>query len=74
MTLVEERGELDFGLTLEPQKGIGIARGPSARAGSPSLRRIRRHGTPTLTRCCTRQGLPMVIRATTPGRLIVSRR
>jgi 4-amino-4-deoxy-L-arabinose transferase-like glycosyltransferase len=72
MTLVEERGELDFGLRMEPQKGIATLDAFSTRWLTESAAlAVMEPDTYALLRA---QGLPMVIRASSPGRLIVSRR
>jgi len=72
MTLVEERNELDFGLTLEPQKGIDSLGAFSARwLAEPAALAVMEPDTYALLHA---QGLPMVIRARSPSRLMVSRR
>ena len=72
MTLVEERGELDFGLTLEPQKGIGTLGAFSTRwLAEPAALAVMEPDTYALLHA---QGLPMVIRASSPSRLMVSHR
>jgi len=72
MTLVETRGELDFGLRLEPEKGLGSLEAFGARWGTePDALALMEPDTYALLQ---RQGLPMVVRATSPERLIVSRR
>jgi hypothetical protein len=71
VTLVEYRGELDFGQTLEPAKSIATLAAfiPLWRAGPQALAVLER---PTYRQLQT-QGLPMVIRASSPRTLIVSR-
>jgi 4-amino-4-deoxy-L-arabinose transferase-like glycosyltransferase len=71
VTLVEYRGELDFGQTLEPGKAIGTlaAFTPVWRDSTQALAVLER---PTYQQLQT-QGLPMVIRASSPRTLIVSR-
>lgn len=72
MTLVDTRGELDFGLTLEPQKSLASL--------EDFVVRWRRELDalavlePDTYALLQRQALPMVVRARTPERLIVSRR
>jgi len=70
MTLVESRGELEFGLMLQPDKAVTlpafIARWV---AGSDALA-LMEPDTYALLRA---EGLPMVVRARSPERLIVSR-
>jgi 4-amino-4-deoxy-L-arabinose transferase-like glycosyltransferase len=72
MTLVDTRGELDFGLALEPQKTLSslAAFAPRWRRESDALAVME----PDTYALLERQGLPMVVRASVPGRLIVSRR
>jgi 4-amino-4-deoxy-L-arabinose transferase-like glycosyltransferase len=72
VTLVEYRGELDFGQTLEPAKSIGSLAAFTARwrDSGQALAVIER---PTY-RQLQAEGLPMVIRASSPRTLIVSRR
>jgi len=71
VTLVEYRGELDFGQTLEPDKSIGTLAAFATlwRNSTQALAVLER---PTYRQLQT-QGLPMVIRATSPRTLIVSR-
>ena len=71
VTLVEYRGELDFGQTLEPDKAIATLAAFTTlwRNGAQALAVLER---PTYQQLQT-QGLPMVIRATSPRTLIVSR-
>jgi 4-amino-4-deoxy-L-arabinose transferase-like glycosyltransferase len=72
MTLVHERDELDFGLTLEPQKGIDTLDAFTTRwMAEPEALALMQPDTYSMLHAA---GLPMVIRATSPGRLIVSRR
>jgi 4-amino-4-deoxy-L-arabinose transferase-like glycosyltransferase len=72
MTLVETRGELDFGLRLEPEKGLGSLEAFVARWGTePDALALMEPDTYALLQ---RRGLPMVVRASSPERLIVSRR
>ncbi len=72
VTLVEYRGELDFGQTLEPEKAIGSLSAFDSiwRDSTQALAVLER---PTYRQLQT-QGLPMVIRANSPRTLIVSRR
>ena len=72
MTLVDERGELDFGLTLEPDKGVATLAAFAARweAEPEALALIE----PDIYALLHAQGLPMVVRANSPRRLVVSRR
>ncbi len=72
VTLVEYRGELDFGQTLAPGKSIATV-AASSRSGATVSRRWpcwsgRRSS------CCGPQGFPMVLRASSPRTYIVSRR
>jgi 4-amino-4-deoxy-L-arabinose transferase-like glycosyltransferase len=71
VTLVEYRGELDFGQTLEPGKSIGTLAAfiPLWRDAPQALAVLER---PTYQQLLA-QGLPMVIRASSPRTLIVSR-
>jgi 4-amino-4-deoxy-L-arabinose transferase-like glycosyltransferase len=72
MTLVETHGELDFGLQLEPEKGLGSLPAFAARwASEGDALALMEPDTYALLQ---RQGLPMVVRARSPERLIVSRR
>jgi hypothetical protein len=72
MTLVETRGELDFGLRLEPEKAVDTLAAFTGRwTGEPEALAVMEPDTYALLRA---QGLPMVVRARSPGRLIVSRR
>jgi hypothetical protein len=72
MTLVDSRGELDFGLTLEPQKTLDSLEAFVQRwLREPDALAVMEPDTYALLQ---RQGLPMVVRANAPGRLIVSRR
>jgi len=72
MTLVETRGELDFGLTLEPQKTLASLEAFQLRwlAAADALAVME----PETFSLLQRQALPMVLRARVPERLIVSRR
>ncbi|HTT01438.1 MAG TPA: glycosyltransferase family 39 protein [Steroidobacteraceae bacterium] len=72
VTLVEWRGELDFGLSLEPGKGIASLQEfvPIWRAQPQALAVME----PVTFEALERAGLPMVVRARTPHELIVSRR
>jgi 4-amino-4-deoxy-L-arabinose transferase-like glycosyltransferase len=72
MTLVETRGELDFGLTLEPDKTLDSLEAFRARwlSASDALAVV----APDTYSLLQQQGLPMVVRARVPERLIVSRR
>ena len=72
VTLVEYRGELDFGQTLEPLKSLPTlaAFAPVWRAAPQALAVVQRKTYEQLEE----QGLPMVIRATSPNAYIVSRR
>ncbi len=71
VTLVEWRGELDFGLTLAPQRFVPtVADFESAwRAGSQALAVVE----PRTYARLQADGLPMVLRASSPKHLIVSR-
>jgi 4-amino-4-deoxy-L-arabinose transferase-like glycosyltransferase len=71
MTLVDYRGELDFGLTLDPHKGIDTlaAFEPRWRGGGQALAVM----SPDTYRVLAADGQPMVVRARTPKELIVSR-
>jgi 4-amino-4-deoxy-L-arabinose transferase-like glycosyltransferase len=71
VTLVDYRGELDFGLDLQPGKALGSLAAFESRwrADSRALAVMQRVTYDTLERA----GLPMVIRARTPKELIVSR-
>jgi 4-amino-4-deoxy-L-arabinose transferase-like glycosyltransferase len=72
VTLVEYRGELDFGQTLEPAKSIAsLATFETIwRDSAQALAVLER---PTYQQLQT-QGIPMVIRASSPRTFIVSRR
>jgi hypothetical protein len=71
MTLVDTRGELDFGLKLEPQKTLdSLAAFATLWRGAPEALAVMDTETYALLQ---RQSLPMVVRASAPGRLIVSR-
>jgi hypothetical protein len=71
MTLVETRGELDFGLRLEPDKGVATLAAFGARwRADPQALAVMEPDTYALLRA---EGLPMVVRASSPTRLIVSR-
>ncbi|HTX23657.1 MAG TPA: phospholipid carrier-dependent glycosyltransferase [Steroidobacteraceae bacterium] len=72
VTLVEYRGELNFGLTLEPRKAIATlaAFEPRWRTESQALAVMQ----PPTFAALARAGVPMVLRARTPNELIVSRR
>ncbi len=72
VTLVNYRGELNFGLTLAPQQTIGSLEAfePRWRASPQALAVME----PATYAVLMRAGLPMVLRARTPGELIVSRR
>jgi len=72
VTLVDYRGELDFGQSLEPQKSIRTmpAFEPLWR-GSPQALAVMQ---PVTYAALLRDGLPMVVRARLPNELIVSRR
>jgi hypothetical protein len=71
-TLVAFRNELDFGLTLEPHKGIDSLEQwvPRWQAERQALGVMDR----TTYELLMKQGVPMVLRAENPKRLIVSRR
>ena len=71
VTLVEYRGELDFGQTLEPTRSIATlaAFAPIWRNSSQALAVVERKTYQQLRRA----GLPMVIRAESPKTYIVSR-
>jgi hypothetical protein len=72
MTLVETRGELDFGLRLAPEKGVTTLSAFAARwVAEPAALAVMEPDTYALLRG---QALPMVVRASSPVRLIVSRR
>ena len=72
MTLVETRGELDFGLRFEPEKGLPSLEAFAARwRNEPDAFALMESDTYALL---LEQRLPMVVRAASPGRLIVSRR
>jgi 4-amino-4-deoxy-L-arabinose transferase-like glycosyltransferase len=72
MTLVDTRGELDFGLNLEPAKAITTLEGFAARwRGEEDALALMEPETYALLQ---QQGVPMVVRASAPDRLIVSRR
>ena len=72
VTLVEYRGELDFGQTLEPGKSIATlaAFKPLWQGSSQALAVVKRESYPQLQA----EGLPMVIRASSPETYLVSRR
>jgi 4-amino-4-deoxy-L-arabinose transferase-like glycosyltransferase len=72
VTLVEWRGELDFGLTLEPGKGIASLAEfePRWAAEQQALAVMETATYETLLR----EGMPMVVRARAPRVLVVSRR
>lgn len=71
MTLVQTRGELDFGLTLEPGKTLDSLEAFSThwRSGGDALAVMDRQTHALLQS----QGLPMVVRAQAPNRFVVSR-
>jgi 4-amino-4-deoxy-L-arabinose transferase-like glycosyltransferase len=72
MTLVESRGELDFGLTLEPDKSLPSLESLAPRwLAAPDAYAVMEPATYTLLQ---QRGLPMVVRARVPKLLIVSRR
>jgi 4-amino-4-deoxy-L-arabinose transferase-like glycosyltransferase len=72
MTLVDTHGELDFGSTLEPQKVLSSLAAFEARwRAEPDALALMEPDTYALLQ---REALPMVIRARSPERLIVSRR
>jgi 4-amino-4-deoxy-L-arabinose transferase-like glycosyltransferase len=72
VTLVDYRGELNFGLSLEPQKTIAALRQfePRWEASAQALAVMQ----PPTYAALVRDGLPMVVRARVPDELIVSRR
>jgi 4-amino-4-deoxy-L-arabinose transferase-like glycosyltransferase len=72
VTLVEYRGELDFGQTLEPNKSIATlaAFAPVWRDSAQALAVVE----PKTYQQMQGEGFPMVIRATAPKSYIVSRR
>ncbi len=72
VTLVEYRGELDFGQTLQPDKSIATlaAFAPLWRDSAQALAVVKRESYPQLQA----EGLPMVIRASSPETYVVSRR
>jgi len=71
MTLVDYRGELDFGLQHEPARGIDTlaAFEPRWRTGGQALAVM----SPGTYQLLAADGVPMVVRARTPKELIVSR-
>jgi 4-amino-4-deoxy-L-arabinose transferase-like glycosyltransferase len=72
MTLVDTRGELDFGLKLEPAKAVTTLEEFAARwQNDDDAMALMEPNTYELLQ---RRGLPMVVRANAPDRLIVSRR
>jgi 4-amino-4-deoxy-L-arabinose transferase-like glycosyltransferase len=72
VTLVDYRGELDFGLSLEPQKTIpALAQFPPRWRGATQALAVMQ---PPTYATLARDGLPMVVRARSPDELIVSRR
>jgi 4-amino-4-deoxy-L-arabinose transferase-like glycosyltransferase len=72
MTLVDTRGELDFGLKLEPAKAVTtLAEFATRWQTEGDAMALMEPDTYELLR---QQGLPMVVRARAPDRLIVSRR
>jgi 4-amino-4-deoxy-L-arabinose transferase-like glycosyltransferase len=72
MTLVETRGELNFGLTLEPDKALDSLQAFGARwLSATDALAVMEPDTYSLLQ---QQGLPLVVRARGPERLIVSRR
>jgi 4-amino-4-deoxy-L-arabinose transferase-like glycosyltransferase len=72
VTLVDYRGELNFGLSLEPQKGIATL-GDFAPRWRDATQALAVMQPPTYA-ALARLGLPMVLRAREPNELIVSRR
>jgi 4-amino-4-deoxy-L-arabinose transferase-like glycosyltransferase len=72
VTLVDYRGELDFGQTLEPTRSIAtlMAFAPLWRDGGQALAVVERKTYQQMQS----EGFPMVIRATSPKTYIVSRR
>jgi len=72
VTVVDYRGELDFGLTLEPRKGLATLEEfmPRWRAEQQALAVMK----PETYTQLAQSGLPMVLRARAPDELIVSRR
>ncbi len=72
VTLVDYRGELNFGLSLEPWKAIPALSQfePRWRAAPQALAVME----PPTYAVLVRDGLPMVVRARVPNELIVSRR
>jgi len=72
MTLVDFRGELEFGLGLEPDKGVPTLSAFATRwMAEPEALAVMEPDTYELLRA---QAVPMVIRASAPNRLIVSRK
>jgi 4-amino-4-deoxy-L-arabinose transferase-like glycosyltransferase len=72
MTLVETRGELDFGLTFEPGKTLAsLASFEPHWLAAPEALAVMEPATYALLQ---QRGLPMVVRARVPKLLIVSRR
>jgi 4-amino-4-deoxy-L-arabinose transferase-like glycosyltransferase len=70
-TLVEYRGELDFGLTLRPERELGLVEWMARwNTGRQALAVLDEDTYAFLEQ----QGLPMVLRAQNPKRMIVSRR
>ena len=71
MTLVDYRGELDFGLQHAPSRGIETVAAfePRWRAGGQALAVM----SPGTYQMLAADGMPMVVRARTPKELIVSR-
>lgn len=71
VTLVDYRGELDFGLRREPARGIDTlaAFEPRWHAGGQALAVM----SPGTYQVLAADGMPMVLRARTPKELIVSR-
>ncbi len=72
VTLVDYRGELDFGLRREPAREIASLAAFEARwrAGGQALAVL----APDTYRSLAADGVPMIVRARTPKELIVSRR
>jgi hypothetical protein len=72
VTLVEWRGELDFGLSLEPEKGIATLADFARRwAAEPQALAVME---PATYETLLHEGVPMVVRARAPRTLVVSRR
>jgi len=71
VTLVDYRGELDFGLTLEPHKLVPLAKFEFDWLEAPQALAVMELDTYALM---VRHNLPMVVRGRSAGELLVSRR